>query len=268
MLRVAAKRTIGATSSGLMMETLEPMTGRRTLDHFFRYYDILKLANPCAGDRVLEVGSGSSGIGEFYSGSFVGLDLKFDNPIRTMDLVRGSATRLPFADGAFDVVISSDMIEHLPAHDRSAAIRELIRVSRGRVVVACPQGRAAHLSDVLLASIYRLRRRTPPDWLQEHLANGLPERSHMEAVVRESGNPYAVYRNESVLLHQSVMIAGVLPILGRCLPPFAARLRALSIVLLKVTREMGPAYRNIFLIQRGSNRAIVDTDECAESAAV
>nr|MDT0656666.1 methyltransferase domain-containing protein [Micromonospora sp. DSM 115978] len=53
--------------------------------------------------------------------------------------VRGDALRLPFPDGAFDVVIAAEILEHVPA-DR-AAIAEASRVLRpgGRLVVTVPR---------------------------------------------------------------------------------------------------------------------------------
>jgi SAM-dependent methyltransferase len=53
--------------------------------------------------------------------------------------VRGDALRLPFPTGAFDVVIASEILEHLP--DDRAAIAEAARVLRpgGTLVVTVPR---------------------------------------------------------------------------------------------------------------------------------
>ena len=40
------------------------------------------------------------------------------------------ATALPFADGAFDALMSTDVLEHLQEEDVEAAVRELARVTR------------------------------------------------------------------------------------------------------------------------------------------
>ena len=53
--------------------------------------------------------------GEITAGSYVGV-------------LRGDATRLPFADGTFDRVITSEVLEHI--QDDVAAISELVRVLR------------------------------------------------------------------------------------------------------------------------------------------
>ncbi len=53
--------------------------------------------------------------------------------------VQGDALRLPFADGTFDRVIASEVLEHIP--DDSAAMRELSRVLRpgGSMAVTVPR---------------------------------------------------------------------------------------------------------------------------------
>ena len=52
--------------------------------------------------------------------------------------VRGDAHRLPFPDGAFDRIIASEVLEHLP--DDATAVRELARVLRpgGTIAVTVP----------------------------------------------------------------------------------------------------------------------------------
>ncbi|WP_171030941.1 MULTISPECIES: class I SAM-dependent methyltransferase [Pseudomonas] len=52
--------------------------------------------------------------------------------------VKGSAQCVPFADSAFDVVISTDALEHMPEPEETAAWGELFRVARKAVMVAVP----------------------------------------------------------------------------------------------------------------------------------
>lgn len=57
---------------------------------------------------------------------------------RDLDVVRGDATALPFADATFDLVMSTDVWEHI--EDDAAVARETARVLRpgGRALVAVP----------------------------------------------------------------------------------------------------------------------------------
>ena len=63
-------------------------------------------------------------------------ELAADHPATA---VQGNALSLPFADGTFDRVIASEVLEHIP--DDTAAIRELARVLRpgGTMAVTVPR---------------------------------------------------------------------------------------------------------------------------------
>lgn len=54
---------------------------------------------------------------------------------RYVGVLRGDATRLPFADDSFDRVITSEVLEHIPAD--TEAIAELVRVLRPGGSFAC-----------------------------------------------------------------------------------------------------------------------------------
>jgi hypothetical protein len=124
--------------------------------------------------------------------------------------VVGDARRLPFDDRAFDVAVAVDLLEHIAPHDRPAVLDELCRVSRRRVVVACPAGGPALEADRRLADFYRRRKRTLPGWLEEHLANGFPEPLELAAGLARHGAVLLV-GNESTSAHGRVMRAQALP---------------------------------------------------------
>lgn len=60
-------------------------------------------------------------------------------------VLRGDVFALPFADGRFDRVICSEVMEHV--HDYRAAIRELVRVTRpgGTIAITIPTAPSEHL---------------------------------------------------------------------------------------------------------------------------
>jgi SAM-dependent methyltransferase len=101
------------------------------------------------GDRVLDVGAGF-GRHAFEvarrGARVVALDYAADEVVQTratigamvaegeipldrfVGVLRGDATRLPFADGSFDTVITSEVLEHV--QDDVSAISEMVRVLR------------------------------------------------------------------------------------------------------------------------------------------
>ena len=111
------------------------------------------------GDRVLDVGAGFGR--HVYEcarrgAHVVALDYAADEVVQTQNtlgamveageitidkligVLQGDATRLPFPDGTFDVVITSEVLEHI--QDDVAAISEMVRVLKpgGRFAATVP----------------------------------------------------------------------------------------------------------------------------------
>lgn len=104
------------------------------------------MAQPRAGERVLDVGCGTGRYLDWLMGlglEVQGLDASPDmlalarkrlggrlGPVR---LTQGDAARLPFQDASVDLVCAVTTLEFVP--DPQAALREMARVARGRVFV-------------------------------------------------------------------------------------------------------------------------------------
>jgi ubiquinone/menaquinone biosynthesis C-methylase UbiE len=96
---------------------------------------------------VVEVGAGEGRITSrlherFPDATVVGLDLPDDELTADwadvpVPMFQGDATQLPFADASIDLVVALEVLEHVPNPER--ALRELVRVSRGTVVVSVPR---------------------------------------------------------------------------------------------------------------------------------
>ena len=98
-----------------------------------------------AGARVLDVGTGSSyflhRLQEYGAGECHGIDLMEDRVAEgrrrypTLHLAAGSATALPYDDGAFDLVTQFGCLSSiLDADVRRAVAREMRRASRGWIL--------------------------------------------------------------------------------------------------------------------------------------
>jgi 2-polyprenyl-3-methyl-5-hydroxy-6-metoxy-1,4-benzoquinol methylase len=59
-----------------------------------------------------------------------------DGGVLTLTAARADATKLPFADGSFDVVTMLEVLEHIP--DTAAALRSALRVARRFLVLSAP----------------------------------------------------------------------------------------------------------------------------------
>jgi hypothetical protein len=72
-------------------------------------------------------------LGEFYDAKFTGCDLALsENPVHNMTFVQSTASKLPFPDASFDLVVCMDVLEHIPKMEREKAVEEIMRVAFGR----------------------------------------------------------------------------------------------------------------------------------------
>ncbi len=118
---------------------------RRPFDHYGRYRlaaDVVTALRSQRGRlRVLDVGGGPGSLAAFLpADDVVSLDVVVpDGWFSTApDLVVADGSALPFADAAFDVVVSLDTLEHVPGAKRPAVLTEVLRVARGHALVVCP----------------------------------------------------------------------------------------------------------------------------------
>ena len=129
--------------------------------------------------RTLDVGCGN---GAYLDATgAIGMDLSpgmlhAARQVSNASLVCGDAQAIPFADGAFDVVIAPHMLYHVP--DREQAARELRRVTRaGGTCVAVTNGGANHAEMVAMVEDvvgggWRWRR---PSDVSFSMENGAPQ---------------------------------------------------------------------------------------------
>jgi SAM-dependent methyltransferase len=138
---------------------------------------------------IAEIGSGAAGITEFLDHPVTGVDSAFErtgekaNPRLTR--VEGTATALPFADASYDVVLSLEMVEHLPPAARAPAFEEMLRVLKpgGRLIATFPAGDSAARLDAWLNDAYKRRHGKDHPWAVEHLENGLPDADEVARLV-------------------------------------------------------------------------------------
>lgn len=116
--------------------------GRRRL-----FRDVIARLGLDRGAAVLDVGTGSGSnlrlLGEMGFADFAGLD-HHDAAIYWCErknlghVHKGDITGIPFADGSFDLVLATDVIEHVD--DDMAALREIRRILKpgGRALITVP----------------------------------------------------------------------------------------------------------------------------------
>jgi hypothetical protein len=166
-----------------------------------------------------------------------------------MRAVRCSGHQLPFEDGAFDAVVISDVMEHVPIRQREQVVAEVLRVARKVVVFGYPCGQAAFEFDRKLYRDYQSRNLAPPVWLEEHMLHGFPDEDLLAKL--PAGWKREVIPNERLQFHYWMMRREMFRPWDYC---FRLALRIMpklvERVLQRANRE--PSYRKIFVLTRES----------------
>lgn len=142
--------------------------------------------------NVLDVGGKNGRLRDFFpeDNVFV-LDVLPSSPGEG-NYIHGSILAPPFRNGSFDVVVSSDVFEHIPPTDRNIAILGMLRLSKNFVVLGAPfysedvKDAEERANNFFAASAGR-----PHPWLEEHIRNGLPSKSEFETFLQENGYEFA-----------------------------------------------------------------------------
>ncbi len=114
---------------------------RQSESERMRIGDLLSLV-PKKGGSALDIGARDGYVSIALTGSFervTALDLE-PPPVRHGKVVpvRGDVTSLEFVDDAFDLVLCSEVLEHIPSRLLERACSEIARVTREYVIIGVP----------------------------------------------------------------------------------------------------------------------------------
>lgn len=142
-------------------ERFDAVMNRYDLDRRLEIvFDDFLAGEPLAGRTLLDVGCGTGWFAERAAAQHarvVALDVGVRLLAKTREkckvaLVAGDACRLPFMDGALDVVVSSECIEH--TRDPLSAVREMGRVLKpGGVLVLTVPNKVWRLSATIAGAL-------------------------------------------------------------------------------------------------------------------
>lgn len=202
--------------------------------------------------RILEVGSGGLGIIPYLGKPVTGVDIEFKPPFHSLlTKIKGSASKLPFKNASFDIVISVDMLEHLKEENREKAVKEMIRVAKKKIFMAVPCGKEAYMQDLLLDKYHKHKFGKRYHFLEEQLHFGLPEKKDVyNTILREAnslgkGVKVKIKDNENLTLRNFLMKGWLTN--NIIVDIFFRKILLFALPLLRLFNQK-PCYRQIFYI--------------------
>lgn len=145
-------------------------------DQYQRYRliaDVIERLVPPDAGAILDVGGWPGTLRRFLpQRRIVVADLHGRMP----GMVLASGAALPFPDGQFTAVVSSDTFEHIPPTLREQFLGELGRVARDTIVLGAPfDSPQVHAAEAVLREVIRAKYPTSYGFIEEHHEYGLPD---------------------------------------------------------------------------------------------
>ncbi len=169
--------------------------------------EIVKVANPQAGERVLDAGCGTGTLAIMMK-RYAGADLDvtgIDAAVEMVDVARRKAEKakqeikfepaaieaLPFPDAQFDLATSTFMLHHLPDDLKAKGFAEIARVLKpgGRFVAVDLAGGGRSLPSLIIGLIGH---KVPADYT-EQLRRGMEEAGLVDVGAKQTKYNYLAF---------------------------------------------------------------------------
>jgi hypothetical protein len=159
---------------------------------------------------VLEIGSGLNGIARYLKRPVAAIDNNIEGKASEyLSIAKGDVLNLDILDNSYDYAVCVDVLEHIQPSLRAKAIREMLRVTRDRLIISCPCDKIAYKYEVHFSKILRKVNCKTPEWLSEHLKNGLPEVSDILKILTELRVEFVVTGNEGIMQHYGGLLLDI-----------------------------------------------------------
>lgn len=160
--------------------------------------------------NILDVGGLGTFLDKILSVPLTIFDSEADG--KTKDQDKGDGARMvSIKDGSFDVVVTSDTLEHIPGKDRRSFVHELVRASNDLIILCAPfSDHGAAAEEVRLQEYYENTTGNKHRWLKEHKEFVLPKEGEVEEFFKECGVSLIKINHNAISIWEPLLAANLL----------------------------------------------------------
>jgi len=155
--------------------------------------------------KILEVGGRGNFLQQFLpKDSVTILDVIDSNE---PNYVKGDGRNLPFGEHEFDIVLSTDVLEHIRPENRKEFIQEQIRVAKKAIIISGPVWNEKVVTiEKEVNEYYKSSTKTDHPWLGEHISYGLSKLSTIEGILKENNLNFSLRYNQDLSLWKELVM--------------------------------------------------------------
>lgn len=212
--------------------------------------------------RILDIGGCSPFLGQLLAQSKLKTELTIlDILPQPSDIkakyIQTDATKTDMPDGAFDVVVSTDTLEHVPPKAKEAFVRACLRLAKDICIMAAPfETPGVHDAETMVNTFNKKLFGVGQDWLEEHFTFKKPSLAATEAIIKKTGAAYVHFGTNNLYswlfsahLHLIEAKIGIDAKKSRAIKRHYNRLLAFSPELTE------PSYRHFFVVYNNKELA-------------
>lgn len=138
---------------------------------------------------ILDVGAGMGTLANYLtSQNHEVINLETGRKRKLKNQIIADGRNLPFKNQAFDVTVSSDVLEHVAVQDRDRFLQEMLRCTKTGTIITYSK---IHMRNPNRSAIkiFETTTRAPPDWYSEHNSNIIVDNKKViTALEADNGN--------------------------------------------------------------------------------
>lgn len=207
---------------------------------------------------ILDVGGYPGLIKDFITADKVTVtDVIKDN---MPDYIKADATSLPFKDNSFDVVSSTDVLEHIPEGKREKFINESLRVAKDLLIVVAPFNQTLNpVFEGILSEYVVSLTGAPHPFLKEHIENGLPDFQSVASLFKKRNLEYISFPN-GYLYNWLIMMMIHAYLRGYShYEELRKKIDKYYNENFSPTDNREPAYRTVLIVSKKNDRSLLET---------